>query len=335
MPQDPWAVVKTEDAASNDPWAVVSSQPANQKVPQQILDTLAARSANPTQFEQQRDPNNQPGILSSAASEIGNFVSSVPSMIGGLANPLKTGMKQAAGIAVNDQLRKLHGNSVPYRAAVALGTPLGVNATGMEQQADVGNTRGVIGTAIGDAAPYVAPYAAAKGISAISEALPSTARAGEAFQNVSRAVGDQPVNVGAAGDVALQAKDLASRGYSMPKVLRDFVNRVTDPTKGPLTFDEARDFQSAASRLSSAEYQRLTPKMQRQVAMFADEMGKATQATADSGGVGQDFSGAMKEYGQAANNAKTYQGLKDALVKKVIPGSIAGYALDRILSNRR
>ena len=47
--------------------------------------------------------------------------------------------------------------------------------------------------------------------------------------------------------------DCRRSGGTMPKVLRDFIKRTTDPNQGPLTYEEARQFYSNASTRLSAE----------------------------------------------------------------------------------
>jgi hypothetical protein len=102
--------------------------------------------------------------------------------------------------------------------------------------------------------------------------IPSEARAGAAFDQVMGAVRNVPIDVAAPGQVALNIQQLAKAGGAMPKVVRDFLNRVTDPKQPPLTFEPARDFYSNASRLSADEFDGLTPNMKRQVGNFRDAL---------------------------------------------------------------
>lgn len=291
-----------------------------QAVPQSTLDTLASRSANPTQFEKDRSGGSG-AIMTTIKNLAGGLMPSGVNPYPGMGLDQKTELANQAYQHGQDQ--KAAGYSAPYRALSPVAQSLGVNVQGMEQDAARGNTGGVIGNAL----TPLAAYGIIRGGGAALDAMPNAARAGEAFQKVSGVVGDQPVDVGNAGNVALQAQDLANTGTTLPKPLRDFLKRASDPSKGPITFDEARQFQSNASRLTKKDSVNASPAMRRQVAIFADELGKATQSVADQGGVGQDFSGAMQEYGLASNNAKMYQGLKTALAKgavKSIPYGIGG-----------
>lgn len=70
------------------------------------------------------------------------------------------------------------------------------------------------------------------------------------------AIGQHTVDITAPGNKALEIVDYASSGGTMPKVVRDFIRRTTDPNQGSLTYEEARQFYSnASSRLSAEEAQ--------------------------------------------------------------------------------
>lgn len=131
------------------------------------------------------------------------------------------------------------------------------------------------------------------------QALPNAERAGKTFQAVMGAAKSQPVDVNAAGQIALRVQELADRGASMPMVVRKFLNRITSPTAGPMTYDEARDFSSNISRLSANEYQRLSPVVARQVGELRVTLNRAVADAAQAAGKGADYADAMKEYAQA------------------------------------
>ena len=78
------------------------------------------------------------------------------------------------------------------------------------------------------------------------------------------------------GEVALEASDWASRGGQLPKVMKDFIRRTTDPNQGPLTYSEARQFLSnAGRRLTPQEMQKLAPQAQRYLSQFASSLDDA------------------------------------------------------------
>jgi hypothetical protein len=180
------------------------------------------------------------------------------------------------------------------------------------------------------AAQTLGPGAAARGWSAI----PRTARAASALDDVAQVAAHVPIDITDVGDAALRTRDLASSGGSMPKVVSDFIKRATDPNRGPITFSEARDFYSNATRLSADEYGRLTPVMKRQVAEFTKSLGDALQDAAAQVGKGDAYSQAIREYGDAAKWQRRAGAAgeitRDFLLKKALPAGL-GYGLYRSL----
>jgi hypothetical protein len=137
----------------------------------------------PTQFEQQRDPANQPGILSTAGSWLARQVPHSLADYGkAIAGPLVPGLsalQSNAGAAQGTAGALDRGQSVPYSVAAGLGSGVGVDAQKMEQAADVGNARGVIGEGTVPASMALAGPLLERGIGAVApkaaEALQSSA----------------------------------------------------------------------------------------------------------------------------------------------------------------
>lgn len=150
-----------------------------------------------------------------------------------------------------------------------------------------------VGGALETGAEMLVPLGAA------AEAIPTTAKAGAKFQQVMGAARNIPVDINAPGQVALRINELAERGGSMPMVVRKFLNRVTDPNKPGLVYEEARDFASNISRLSANEYQRLTPVVAREVANLRVVLNKAVADAAGQAGKGAEYAQAMNEYARA------------------------------------
>lgn len=149
-------------------------------------------------------------------------------------------------------------------------------------------------SAVGRAVPAAA--------SAVGRAvgIPSFARAAEVFDQVTRAAGHLPIDVTAPGQSALDAQVLAQSGGHLPKVISDFLDRTTAPKQPPLTFSEARNFYSNASRLSMDEANRLTPVMQRAVNDFRAKLDASLTDAATKAGQGDAYRAAMQEWRQAA-----------------------------------
>lgn len=177
--------------------------------------------------------------------------------------------------------------------------------------------------------------ALAFGTAGLGSIIPSAAKAGKAFQAVSEAAGKVPIEVGEPGAIALRAKELQSAGGRLPKVIGDFLQRATDPVKGPITFDEARDFYQNASRISSEEAQRLTGPMHRQVAQFTSALGNAIEQAAGKVGMADTFSGAMRQYHNAKVATEGIQWTRDAmleLIKKAAGPGAVGYGVGKAIS---
>lgn len=167
---------------------------------------------------------------------------------------------------------------------------------------------------IGGAAETVAEMAIP--VTKAAEAVPSAARAGRAFQEVMGAAKHAAVDTNAPGEVALRIQQLADRGASMPMAVRKFLARITAPDKGEMTYEEARDFASAISRLSANEAQRLTPVVAREVANLRVTLNHAVAKAAEAAGKGPQYKAAMREYAQAMK-------VKDA-VDAVVEGAKKG-----------
>jgi hypothetical protein len=185
---------------------------------------------------------------------------------------------------------------------------------------------GTIGSFAPTAAEMAVPMgAAAKGVKTAVGAIPRVARAGEKFQEVMGAAKNVPVDVTEVGDVALRISQLAERGGSMPLAVRKILNRMTDPAKAPMAYEEARDFASNISRLSANEFGRLTPAVAREVANLRVALNKANAVAAEAAGKGAEYKAAMREYARAMK-------LRDAVsaavsgAKKALPAATAAGA---------
>lgn len=183
---------------------------------------------------------------------------------------------------------------------------------------------------VGSMLPTVAEMAigggaAAKGGVGVAKAvLPSTARAGKNFEAVMAAAGDMPVSIVGPANVALRIEELAKRGASLPKPVRNFMQRVMEPGGGPVVYREARDFASVLSRLSSKEYQKLSPVVAREVATMSKELNKAIATTAKQAGKLDEYQSAMKEYARAAKLGKVFEKVAEGAKKGAVPLAGAG-----------
>jgi hypothetical protein len=177
----------------------------------------------------------------------------------------------------------------------------GASAVGANE--DQAALAGDIGGAVGGAA--------ALGSGKVLEKFPSVERAGQTFQSVSKSANGHTVSVTPElSDALFKYQNLVDSGGSRSLAVSKLLNRLTSPDKGPLTYEEARLFQSNISRLSADETQRLTPVMKRQVGQIAGELNKAVENTTASVGQLDNFRSAMKEYSQAKTNEARMEVLK-------------------------
>lgn len=130
----------------------------------------------------------------------------------------------------------------------------------------------------------------------------------------------------------------ASRGGQMPKVMKDFIKRTTDPNQGDLTFSEARQFLSnAGQRLSTAEQMKMTPMAERYLSTFTKNLNDAIRSTAEDAGVLDDYTSAVNEYRQAMNLNAAWEAVKEQgvrILKYAIPGAATAlrrhYSLNQV-----
>ncbi|HVW77979.1 MAG TPA: hypothetical protein VHB45_10230 [Alloacidobacterium sp.] len=143
------------------------------------------------------------------------------------------------------------------------------------------------------------------GASAIAEKIPTTSKAGKLFEAVARDANDIPVTLDNAKDAALNLMDW-QRKTNLGPTLNKFLNRITNPKLGPLTYEEARSYQSLLGNMAAEDKMRLAPIVQKDVYALLDglkaDVGNATAQV----GRGEDYINAMNQYRQASriNDAK-------------------------------
>jgi hypothetical protein len=164
------------------------------------------------------------------------------------------------------------------------------NMRGLEKSAEQ------IPSVAGAAAAFVPVGGAAK---VVDEALPNAQRAGAALQDVKTVAGAVPINTAKVGDAALDLYEQSQRGATLPKAVRQLVVRMTAPNAEPLTYAEAKDFQSNISALSANEKMSLNAKTARLVGQLNSTLKDALTDAADVEGKGQQFTQAMQEYHRA------------------------------------
>jgi hypothetical protein len=308
----------------------------------------------------------KPGFWSHVKSSLSGMVpTQAPSTAETVLGPAATVAKQIYGAGQGAVAASQRGHGLPYSAAAGAATAVGVNVPRMEQAAEQGDSGGVLGEAAVPAAMAVAP-SAIKGAGEIAgKVLPSASRAGAALQDVRASAGHIPIDMSAPGDTALQIYYEAKHGAYLPKPVNDLLKRMglnademapnnraitydtatnrgaLDPNTPPLTYAEAKSFQSNISKLTAADKMSTNPNIKRLVVELNGKLKDSLENSAEVVGKGDQFTDAMNEY----HKAMQIQGLKedaiDALkthiIKAVVTGAGmagGGYALKKFLDNR-
>lgn len=247
------------------------------------------------------------------------------------SSPMMGFLKGAGGAAVD----MLQGAAAPTAQMIYGGGDLIRRGLGMERIIDKPYVQAAmdapdtVAGKIGEYGPAVAglgQLAANVG----SKLLPNAARAGRNFQNVMGAARNIPINVEGPGNVALRIEELAQRGGSMPKAVRDFLNT----KKSAMTYEVARDFASNISRLSVNEMGRLTPVMAREVANLRVALNQSVAEAAKQAGKLPEYKAAMREYAQAMKIRDAVDAAVKGAKKAALPAAGAagaGYWLTREL----
>lgn len=163
----------------------------------------------------------------------------------------------------------------------------------------------------------VAPEAAG----AAGNMLPSTEKAGSLLQAVEKVAGHVELpHLNRPLAEAVRIRDMAKSGATMPKVVRNFLERASKPE--PLTYSEARKFYENATRVSFDEANRLTPKAKYMLGKFTKALDTSIHEAAASVGQGDAYAKAMKAYHSAAR----FRDFTTRVKTKAIPAAAKGAA---------
>lgn len=146
----------------------------------------------------------------------------------------------------------------------------------------------------------------------------------QAFQNVMSKAKDVPVDVSGPGNAALKIGELSQRGHTMPKVIRDFLKRVTDPAQGDLTYQEARDFYSKAGEITSDEARKMSPSIRFWLNKFRGALGEANEDAAATVGQGGNYTSAMTDYARGKAMQAARSRVAKIGLKYVLPAGVGG-----------
>jgi polyhydroxyalkanoate synthesis regulator phasin len=152
--------------------------------------------------------------------------------------------------------------------------------------------------------------------------VPSAERAGQAMEKLRAAVGDHPVEMtDGLSKATSRAQELADNGNTLPTSVRKFINRITDPDKGHLTYNEARDFLTKFGSMTADEAVKIAAPMKAQIQTMASELKSSIAQTAERAGKLEDFQSSMREYASAKKLQKVMDLVKQEGVKAAIKGA--------------
>jgi hypothetical protein len=236
------------------------------------------------------------------------------------ANAIQSGVQTATDM----QARSQEGRSPAYNALATGAEATGImNPRPMEEAANAGDVEGVKGHIVVPAAQAVSPLVG-EGIARvggkIADAIPSRADAGASLADVKATAGNVPIDITKPGNTALELYEQSQRGAQLPMAARKLVNRMTDPNAPPLTYAEAKDFQSNISSLSANEKMNLKPNTARLLGQLNADLKDSLAQAADTVGKGEQFTDAMDEY----HKAMQVKGMADT-GKAVITRAALGY----------
>jgi|SRR5882672_10464338 len=304
-PDDQRAYVQHVTGAARPDFAANPPAAVNAKPPDVMQEPLIRDQAKNMQVTRAAGPYTQPGAAEAAMGAYGPVQTLKDS-----GRMLASGANFAAPIMTG-------GASLPVQMAT-------YGATGGAQAAAEGESpRHIIGaTALNAAIPAVTELA--------SPLFASLRNAKEGFNTVSKATKGVPLTIHPElSEAALELeRETAAGGGAPPQVERKFVQRVTDPTKGPIDYDEARRFASNASRMSAKESMGANPNknMKRLLGEFHAQLNKAVENQAASAGMAPMHEAAMTEYGQAAGRNRAARNLVKYGKKAAIPAMVGAGA---------
>jgi hypothetical protein len=148
----------------------------------------------------------------------------------------------------------------------------------------------------------------AEGAGAIENLIPSAERAGKTFQELKGSIGTHTVAMtDRLADALGEIKQAADTGSTLPSVVNKFATRIADVDKGPLTYNEARQFYHNVSDLSASEKMAAKGNDLRLLQEFKHALGETVAQTAESANKLEKYQSAMSEF---AKSQRLKEGVK-------------------------
>lgn len=237
------------------------------------------------------------GIVGGALQIGGQAINTIAQPI---AHPIETAkstaqlgvdlLKTKMGIPVTDPNSPLAQMGQGFQAATK-GDPLALeNLAGQA----IGTVEG--GRALAAGGKMAAPYVADAANAVAGKVVPSVMKENAAglLQSVAHDANQIPVKLDNAGDAAFNLMKWQDKTQLGP-TLNKFLNRITNPKLGPLTYEDARDYYQLLGKMSADETMKMSPPVKRDLVQMVV-------------GLKQDIGNAADQVGQAADY---YKGLGD------------------------
>lgn len=154
-----------------------------------------------------------------------------------------------------------------------------------------------IGNTIGSTAALAGGAAAGEAGEGLLNKIPTRAKAGDIFNRIGEQLKDQPVNLTESAQPLQRVAELGERGGTLPTPANRFLQR--SQMIEPLTYPEARDYQSNLSSLSR-EDEGMKGPMRGGVKQLNKAFYNDIKNAADAKGLGEDYANAMNMNRRAA-----------------------------------
>lgn len=251
----------------------------------------------------------------------------IKAMAAPFTNPRETAqaaLKQIPAIASGNPYA-LGATMAPSAEQVAADKQQGGNALALENIG--GQTLGTIegGRMLGAGANIAKPYVADAATAIGNKVVPSMMKeqAAGILQSVAHDANKVPVQLNNAGDGALDLMDWQKKTQLGPTINK-FLNRVTNPKLGPLTYEEARDFYQLLGKLSADETMKMAPPVRRSLTQMVVGLKQDIGDAADTVGRAADYYKGMGDYAKAARWGDFLDSAKDFVANKVVPTALGG-----------
>lgn len=188
-------------------------------------------------------------------------------------------------------------------------------------------------------ASFIAPEAAEASASGVGNALDKVSpgamkeAAGGLLQSVAHDANKIPVTLDNAGDAALRLMDWQKKTQLGPTINK-FLNRVTNPKLGQMTYEEARDYYQLLGKMSADEQLKLAAPVKRDLAEMVSGLKSDIGNAADQVGRASDYYKGLGDYAKAMKFQDWYDTAKKAgidAVKYGIPAGLTGFGVKKAI----